>query len=233
MSAQSMAPRKRHASNVDVDDVVLARALRFSAWARANVTAIIVALVLVALAVGYAFYYHYHSVQRKTDAATAFVKLDATVSSGNTALAARDLGTFIQHYDGTVYAEQARIELAQIQMEAGKPKEAVTALQGADQRIDDSPVGAQAALVLAAAQAASGDRAGAIQTYLKVADDADLDFRKIDALNNAADLQEQAGDYEAAAALYQRLVGMTEKGTPENSLYGMRAAEATAKARAK
>ncbi|HET7321309.1 MAG TPA: tetratricopeptide repeat protein [Longimicrobiaceae bacterium] len=234
MSAQSMASsRSRRNARVHSDDVVLERALRFSSWAQANLKVLItVAVVVVALALAgvYAWYSHR---EHQREAATAFQQVEARVNPANPALAARDLKGFIDQYGGTVYGQEARIQLAQVHLLAGEPKQAVTALQGAEEWVGESEVGAQGALILAAAQAAAGQRDAAIATYLKVADAARFDYRKVDALQNAAELRAQANDFAGAAALYQRIVEMSPAGTPNHTLYEMRAAEATARAEAK
>ncbi len=99
--------------------------------------------------------------------------------------------------------------------------------------LDDSPVGVQAALLLAAAQASAGNPAEAIATYLRVADGAELGFRRAEALTSAATLRAQAGDFAGAADLYGRAVELTEEGSLERSIYEMRRAEALARAEAR
>jgi hypothetical protein len=70
-----------------------------------------------------------------------------------------------------------------------------------------------------------------VATYTRVADEARLDFVREEALNSAALLREQAGDYTRAAELYRQLIGMTEEGSFQRSLYEMRLAEAEGRAR--
>lgn len=233
MSAQS-ATRPNVRPSPDADDVMLSRALRFSEWARTNIRIIIAGAVITALALAALFYFgFYQPREREARAAAAFLQLDQTVASGNVALATSDLQKYIRAHRGTVYARQAEIELAQLHLQQNQPKEAVAVLQGAVDEIDDSPVGAQAALLLGDAQAAAGDREAAIRTYLAVAEQADFEFRRVEALVSAAELRSLAGDFAGAAELYQRLVDSAEEGSADRTVFQMRMTEAQAKAQAK
>lgn len=230
MTAQPATSRTPRPSRGDTDDVVLARALEFSRWARTNIRLIVIGAVVLALVVGGLFYWRVNEANRRQEAAVAFLQLEQTAQAGNAALATRELEQFIRRYEGTTYAEEARIALAQLHLRANEPAKAVTVLQGAAGRVGDSPVGPQAALLLAAAQQAAGNRDAAIQTYLTVAEEAELDVFREDALQSAALLRNQAGDFAGAAELYRRLVESTEEGTVERQLFQMRLAEAEARA---
>src|SRR5690606_566113 len=100
------------------------------------------------------------------------------------------------------------------------------------ERVDDSPLGPQAALLLAAAQQATGDNEGALATYMAVAEEADLRFRRVAALEAAAQLQSRLGNHAEAATLYRRLAEMADEGTPERQMYEMRLVEEEARAQA-
>jgi predicted negative regulator of RcsB-dependent stress response len=232
MAAQSIANRPSRHRAAD-DDVLLARALQWSHWARRNLRAVIAILVVAAVAVGGLLYYRIYHAQRAARAATEFMQLQRTVNPANPALAARDLEQFSRKYDGTTPAAEAQVLLAQMYLQQNQAAKAVAALGGAEDRIGDTPLGAQAALLLAAAKNAAGDTTGAIATYMKVADAAKLDFRRAAALENAAALRAQGGDFAGAAQLYQRLVDMSEPDSQDRQLYEMRLAEAQARAAAK
>jgi len=230
MSAQSVAGRSKRPTSPESDDALVVRALEFTAWAKASVRLIIVGAVLVVAIVAGLFYWRYYNDARMERAAAEFLQLEQTAQSGNVALASRDLEAYADRYDGTVYSEQARIALAQLHLQQDSAAKAVAILQGAEGRVDDSPVGAQAALLLAAAQQAAGNNEAASATYPAVVEDADLTFRRVAALEAMAQLQSRLGDFAAAAATYERLAGMTEQGTPERQIYEMRMAEAQARA---
>jgi len=204
--------------------------MEFADWARTNVRLIIAGAVLAAIAVGGLLYYRTARETREARAAAEFVRLQQTASSGNAALATRDLDRYVRRYAGTSYGEEARVALAQLHLQQNQPAKAVQLLGNATEEIDDSPVGPQAALLLAAAQQGAGKRDAAIQTYLSVAEKAELKLHQAEALENAATLRAEAGNAAGAAELYRRLVGMYEEGSFERQLYEMRLAEVEARA---
>lgn len=230
--AQSIASRSRRPQGAsDADDIFIARTLQFTTWARRNARVVIAAAVVALLLIAGALYYRWDRANRLERAATEFMFLEQTAASGNVALATRDIQQFIQRFDGTPYADEARVLLGQLHLQQGEPQQAVEALRELPGRIRRSPVGAQGALLLGSAQAAAGDTAAAVATYTRVADEARLDFQREEALSSAALLREQAGDFTRAAELYRQLVAMAEEGSFQRSLYEMRLAEAEGRAR--
>lgn len=229
MASPSVASRSKVSHAADTDDVVMVRALQFTTWARRNARMVIgVAAVALVAGLGYLFY-RYSQAQTAERAAIQFMRVEQTAASGNAALATRDLQDFIRRFDGTVEADQSRLLLARTHLDAGKPREAVAVLQQVEEG-PSGPIGAQAALLLGAAQEQAGDRQAAIASYLRVADAAELEFHRQDALARAALLRQQSGDFGGAAELYRRLVGMTEEGSFDRSVFEMRLAEAEGRA---
>jgi predicted negative regulator of RcsB-dependent stress response len=227
MGAQSVASRAKRPQQVEPDDAVLARVLLFTEWARKNLVLVgVVTAALVILIAGF-FWYRADQARRLDNAAIAFLQVEQAVLSGDDAIASRDLQSFIQQHNGTPYADEARILLAQIHMRAQRVSEAVATLEPVATRLD-SPLGPQAALLLATAQEAAGQPQQALETYLRVADEADAEFRRREGLIGAAMLRSQQGDHAGAAELYTRLVEMTEPGSPDRSLFEMRLAESAA-----
>lgn len=231
MSAQSVASRSRQPNRSAPDDVVLARALEFSNWARANIRIIVSVAVIAAVAIGALLVYRTQQADREQRAAAEFMQLEATMQSGNAALATRDLQGFMNRYDGTEYAKEARLLLARVHLQEGKAADAVRVL-GPVSGEAESPLGAQATLLRAAAQQAAGQREAAIASYLQVADQAELGYLQQDALASAAALRVEASDFAGAAELYRRLIETVEEGSLQRSVYEMRLAEAEAQAQA-
>lgn len=229
MPAQSMAKRSSRAKHPDSEDALMARALEFAGWARANVKAVAIGAGLFVLLIGGGLYYSYFSAAREREAETQLMVVQRTVNTGNPQLAARDLEAFVHRYEGTEAAAEAQVALAQMYLQENQAAKAVTALQGAESRIGKSEIGPQAAILLAAAQNAAGDTTAAVATYLAVADRAPHEYQKSEALENAAALRAQGGDYKGAAELYQRLVDAAPEGSPQRQLYEMRLAEAQAR----
>lgn len=231
MVAQSIARRPKRAQQVEADDAVMAKAIEVTEWARRHgrlVIGVTVALLVLASAF---FWYRADQNRRLDEAAIAYLQVEQSTLIGDDATAVRDIQEFVQRHDGTPYADEARVLLAQIHLRGGRAQEAITVLQPVASNLGSS-VGPQAALLLATAQASAGDATAAITTYLRVADQAGSPFRRQEGLIGAALLRSEAGDHAGAAELYGRLVELQETGSPERALFEMRLAEEQALATA-
>jgi predicted negative regulator of RcsB-dependent stress response len=227
MSAQSVAPRSRSSRPVEQDDVVLARAIEFSNWARANIRLIVGVAVALAVVVGGLLWWRADRDARLERAATEFMFMEQQVMAGTPA-AQQELERYVARFSGTPYADEASVLLGQVHLQQGNAQGAIDALRDPATRIRRSPVGAQAAMLMAAAQQQAGDVQGAEATYLRVGDQAEMSFRQMEALMAAATLREEAGNHAGAAELYGRLAAMSEVGSMDRSVFEMRRAEATA-----
>lgn len=210
--------------------MLLLRAAEWTDWARRNVRLVIGVTVVALTLLSGLLYYRIQEGQRAEKASTQFAAVQATASSGNAALAQRDLERFISQHSRTSEGSEARIALAQLHMNRGEPRRAIPVLQPLAGDLGRT-LGPQAAMLLGAAQAEAGDRAAAITTYLRVADGSAPGFLRDEALRNAAMLREQAGEYRESAELYRRLVQSAEEGSFERTFYEMRLAEAEGRAR--
>jgi predicted negative regulator of RcsB-dependent stress response len=232
MASPSVASRARNTSHgADTDDVVMARAIQFTEWARRNAKIVIAVSVVALVVVGGLLYYRIYREQRAERAAVQLAQVEQTVASGNATLALRDLGSFTSRFSGTVEADQARLIQARLHLEAGEPAKAVAVLQEVGEGAGTT-VGAQAQLLLAAAHNQAGNRQAAVDAYLRVADAAQLEYLRQEALEGAALLRQQAGDFAGTAELYRRLLETTEEGSFQRSIYEMRLAEAEGRAQA-
>ena len=235
MASPSVASRSKQSARAAAatDDVILARALEFSAWAKRNARMVIAATVVGAVVIGLVLWYSlFYQPQRAEKASIQLMQVEQNVLAGNATLAERDLTDFIRRFDGTVQADEARLMLARQYLEAGAAQKAIPVLRAVDQGLK-TPVGAQARLLLGGALGQAGQREEAVRTYLEVADGARADFYRQEALSDAALLQQQAGDFQGAAELWRRLVAMTEEDSAERAVYEMRLAEAEGRAQAK
>ncbi len=166
--------------------------------------------------------------QRMEQAALEFQMVEQQVATGNLPVAQQELARYVNRFSGTPYADEAALLLGQLYLQEGNAQQATEVLREPAGRIRRGTMGAQAALLLAAAQQAAGDNAGAEATYLRVADEAEMTFRRQEALNAAAALRESAGNMAGAAELYGRLAQMAEPGSMDRAVYEMRQAEASA-----
>ena len=233
MAAQPAASRKKPSAYAGSDDAFTARAIEFTDWARKNIRMIIGVVVALTLLVGGLIYYRMYKSAREERAAVEFANVEQTAASGNLPLATRDLQAYVRRYEGSSYGDEATLALAQVYLSQDSAAKAVEVLAGATDRIDDSVVGPQMALLLGAAQQGAGNVDAAIQSYLAVADEAELEMYQVQGLQNAAILRAEKGDFAGAAELYRRLVELQEEGSMDRQLYEMRLAEAEARAAAK
>jgi predicted negative regulator of RcsB-dependent stress response len=212
-----------------VQDPFIAHALEFAAWARANSRAIIVGgITLAIVVVGFLIYRNNRETIRE-QAATELAEVRQTVQTGNTALAVRELESFISRFGGTESADEARLLLASTQLEAGQAQQAADVVEPLARDLDD-PLGVPAALLQGAAYEAANEPARAEAIYLRVVDDAEPVYQRREALDAAARLRMQTGNAAGAAELYRRLVEMTPTDQPIRAVYEMRLGEAVAAA---
>jgi predicted negative regulator of RcsB-dependent stress response len=231
MSAQSVAPRSRKPQQAEPDDIVLARAIEFSNWARANIRLVVGGAAAVLVIVVALLWWRADRAAREERAAMEFMQLEQTVVSGNTALAARELDQYIARFGGTDYADEARLVLARLHLQGGQPAAALSALEPLASDPGSSPLATQAAVLYASAQEAAGQRDAAIESYLAVAREAELDYQRAEAFASAARLRTLSGDHAGAAELYARAAELAKEETPDRTIYEMRRAEAEARAR--
>ena len=209
---------------------MIAGALQFTEWAKRNVILIVVTALVVVVGLGGFLWYRSDQARQQEQAALAFLQVEQAVYSGDEGIATRELQLFIQQHGGTTYGEEARLLLAQVHMGADRPADAIQVLEPVARDIRGSVLGAQAALLLGAAQAEAGQPEAAIATYLRVGNEAEMEFRQQEGLMGAAVLREEVGDHAGAAELYERLVSYAEEGSGDRAFFEMRLAEARARA---
>jgi predicted negative regulator of RcsB-dependent stress response len=226
MASPSVA-RRTPRSTIEHDDAVALRAAELAEWAKKNVRVILTVAAVLVVAVAVFMVNRVSSTRRAERAAAAYAETEQKVASGDSAAVLAELRNFSGRYGGTVEADQARLELASRLIASGKAADAVPVLR---QVKGSSPVSYQATILLGAALASSGKRDEAVATYQRAADATELDYERTQALSEAALLQEQGGKWAAAAALYQRMLDMTEEGSAQRTVVELRLAEAQARA---
>ena len=209
------------------DDAFVATTLQVTNWARRNTTALVLGLVVVAVAVASLLYYRGHQQGLRAAAAARLEALQQRIDAGDQDGIHNDLEVFLQRYDGTPAAGEARITLAEILVEGGDREAAADLLESMAGNVAE-PLGAQAAALLAALLEDMGNAQGAETLYLRLAEDARLDFQVRDALAAAARLRQARGDHAAALDLYNRLLESPTDLGPNRSLMELRRAEAAA-----
>ncbi|HEX6590156.1 MAG TPA: tetratricopeptide repeat protein [Longimicrobiales bacterium] len=206
------------------DDVVVARAIEASSWARRNSRAIIIALLVLAVAVAAVLYYVSYRRGLQDRAAAELIEIRRVASTGDVTNAVLQLDGFLGRFDGTAASNEARLLLGQLQLAQGNAPQAIDAVEPLTDE-NDPLLSASASLLLAGAQEAAGQTAQAEQTYLRVAESAEMEFQKREALEDAARIRAASGNAAGAVELYDRLIGMVEEGSPDRDVYQMRRAE--------
>jgi predicted negative regulator of RcsB-dependent stress response len=225
---QPVSKRTRTTQSLGAEDVFVEKTLVVSNWARGNRQALTLgAIGLVALLGGGLYYASYRSGHLE-QAAIELERVRQNAMVGDTAAATVELTQYVESFGNTPYAAEASLLLGELYLNTGRAAEAVEALEGTADPGD--PVGVQAAVLLARAQEQQGQLEEAEQSYLRVADGADLDFQIFEALADAARIRQSRGDAAGAAELYQRILDEIEETAPLRAVYQMRLEEARAQA---
>jgi len=118
----------------------------------------------------------------------------------------------VDDYLGTLAGKRALMDLGDISLKNGKYDVAIEKFQLLAGKSRNHPMLFVAAMYkLAETQAASGDGAAAVETYLKVAADPH-NLISMDSRLKAARTLEKAGEYERAAGIYRQIIDeATEK----------------------
>ncbi len=199
--ARRRTPNKDH----DPDDVFIAKTLEMSQWAKHNQQLLTGAGVVLILLVAGAIYWGNYRNDLSQQAGNQLEQIHQTIALQDTESAKRELSTFLQRFDGTAYAGEARLLLGELYLESDQAQQALAVLEPLAGSPRD-PLELQAASLLAAAYEQEGRWDDAEDTYLTVADRSDLDFQVRDALEAAARIRARNGDQEGAVALYQRIL---------------------------
>jgi predicted negative regulator of RcsB-dependent stress response len=210
------------------EDVFVSGVLESSVWAREHGRFLVIAGVTAVVAIGALLYFTNYRSSLNERAAGDLSQVRATVQSGNVQLAKQDLERYVNRFGNTPAGAEAKLLLGQIQLQANEPARAIETLRPlADDA--ESPLGFNAALMMASAQEINKQLDEAERTYLRVADDARFVFQKREALDRAARLRLDRGNPNGAAELYERIIATFEEDSEEThaeqSAYEMRLAE--------
>lgn len=231
MAKHPIAHRTHRRKSEEPEDAFVARMMEVGMWARQHMTALLLGGGILAVAVLLTAYYVNYQRTLEARATTRLTELRQVTQSGNRPLAIRDLETFISRFGSTHAAAEGRLILASLQLQEGIPEAAAETVRRLAGDVD-TPVGTNAAFLLAATQEQRDLVDEAIDTYLRIGEAARFDFERRRALENAARLSLNQDDTAAAVAFLERIVNGMESGDPERSYYQMLLAEARAAQRA-
>ena len=216
--------QKSSANPLEQEDAFVARTLEVSNWAQRNRPLVTGGLVLLVVGVLAFLYYGNYKGTLNQQAATQLEQIQQRLEAGDQEGSKADLELFLQRFGNTASAGEARLVLGQVTADLGDPNGAVDILEPTARDVR-SPLGAQAAALLAAIYEDSGNLQAAEGLYIRLADQAELGFQVRDALADAARLRKERGDVAGAISLYDRLLDEMDETDPTRGLVEMRRAE--------
>ncbi len=221
----SSRSRPGETKTAEADDVFIARILEFIGWAKGNSQVLILFGIAVAVVLlGSVYYVNWRSGQAEL-AVGELERISQSVGVSDPEASKISLEQYLERFAGTPYAAEARLLLAQLYLDGGQAGQAMATLDASSVSLRE-PLGVQLATLEARALEAQ-DRGGEAEAlYLQIAEQAELAFQQIGALDDAARLRTEAGDFAGAAELYQRLLDEHEFSVEQQGIYEMRLGEA-------
>ena len=228
MASPSVARTRRPPASIESDDAFAMRAAELAEWAKRNTRRILTTAAVIGALMAVALVYWFSQQRTAAKASTAYLELAGSAPGTQRTQA---LERFVAQFGGTTEGKEARLELASTYLDANQPARALphareVARSGGDLKY-------QGQLMLGAVLARNNDRPGAIQAYRDAAAASELDFQRAEALNQAALLEESAGNWSGAATLFREMLKDTEEGSMDKSIIEMRLAEAEGRAAAR
>lgn len=212
------------------DDVFVARVIELTTWARRNSQALILGGIALALILGGVVYYANYRGTLTQQAVAELERVQQVVNFGTPDEAEVEVNRYLERFGGTRHATEARVLLGQLHLNRGSPQQAILALEAAPRSARD-PMSLQARTLLGRAYEEVSRWPDAEREYLWVADEADLEFQRREALGDAARVRSQLGNHAGAAELYRRVLAGLDAVHAERGLWEMRLAEAEHEAR--
>ncbi len=219
-------------SRVDTEDRIMGRVASLSAWAEKNrQLATMAVLAILAIGAGGVIYLNY----RADLAERAAVRLDelriASQSASPDELRS-ELATYIEQFGSTPQGDEARLLLAEMELQRGDADAAIRLIEPVVDPEDD-PLGYNAAWMLAVAEEQRGDFEAAAEWYERLAGVAPHEFQRRRARAARARLHVYAGEYDAAETIYAELVASDDAAAEgEAELYEVKLGEVRARAAA-
>jgi len=190
------------------DDAFVRSTVKSWGWIQKNLRMVLLgASVLVLLVAGTVYYVNFQASVGER-AAADLARLRSMAATPDDVIP--DLEAYVARFDGTSSADEARITLARLYMDSGRPAEAIVVLEAVDDA-PDRPSGFAARSLLAAAQEANGDTDLALSTWEGLVDDARFAFQRRAASASVARLYVAAGRTEEAAAIYSTIAEEAEE----------------------
>lgn len=217
---------------VDTEDRIMGRVAAATAWVEKNrQLAIMAGLAIFAIGAGGVIYLNY----RADLAERAAVRLDEIrIVSQNAAPEElrSELSNYIEQFGATPQGAEARLLLAEMELQRGDADAAIRLVEPVVDP-DDDPLGYNAAWMLAVAEEQRGDLEAAARWYERLAGAAPHEFQRRRARAARARIHTYAGEYDEAEAIYAELAANEVAGADEQTeLYAVKLGEVRARAAA-
>lgn len=210
-----MARAKKGGQRPDAaEDRFVESIVRVGAWLQHHTRGVVLgAVALVALVAGALYYRGYQQTVRER-AASELQSLRAAASL-EPASAIVQLQSFVNRFQGTREAEEARLMLAKGHVSLGQYEEAIAALEAVERPVD-TPLGYGARSLLAVAHEEAGDVDAAMDVLENLGRNARYAFQRRAARAERARLLAEGGDLSGAAAIYEGLAAETDEPAEAN-----------------
>jgi predicted negative regulator of RcsB-dependent stress response len=221
--------RKKGKDPAADEDVFVEKTLQLAGWVQKNSEVVAVgAAVAVILVLGGLYYQNYRQGLSE-EASARYQQLAAELQTGAPpdTVAARLQG-FLTSYEGTQYADRARLLLARIALANDRWDEALGHLEPLSGLSPDTPVGYSAGVLRAAALEGAGRTEEALDVLSRLSERARFAYQQREAAADRARLLVNAGRLEEAADIYARLAEETPEDAPDAGNYALRLGEVQA-----
>ncbi len=211
------------------EDLFLQGTSRAWTWITRNLTTVVLLAAGIALVVLGSLYYVNFKASVREQAATELASIRMSGAAPEERIA--NLEAYIERFDGTAAADEARVMLGRMYLDADRPADALPVLE-AVRAPTDHPTGYAARRLLATARESTGDTAGALDAWQSVSRDARFGFQRREAGAEAARILADQGRLDEAAAILERIVEEAADSPSEAGVYRIRLGEVNARLRA-
>jgi len=209
------------------DDAFTARVLEFIAWSRHNTQLLVALVVIGVVAVVGAIYYVNQRSAMHAEATMELERIQASALFEEPDAVIAELREFVTRYRRTPFATEARLALAEVLLDEGRPGEAIETLSEVAPSFRD-PLRLQATILLASAYESAEDWAGAARVYRELSDRAEFSFQRREAAEGLARVLLVEGDTAGAIQAYRGALENLDEDSPQRGVLEMRLAELTA-----
>lgn len=226
-----MVDRAQKASGsgpVDTEDRIMEKIAGLTAWAQRNSRVATLSLLLLVAAGAAVFVYMDYRSDLETQAAVRLDEIRLGMRGTPPAQIRAQLDSYIGQFGSTRTADQARILLAEMELERDSADAALRLLEPLVD-LDGGPLGYSAGWLSAVAEEQRGDREAAAEWYERLAGAAPHEFQRRRARAARARLHEYAGEYAEAEAIYEDLAAADPE-VSDSEFYGVKLGEVRARA---